>query len=48
MDMGGDDAGVVNHSDNIYLLKPGNGLVNVFNGDIDADSLSAAMKSAIK
>jgi protein SCO1/2 len=46
MDMGG-DADVVNHSDNVYLLKPGNGLLNVFNGDIDANHLTQAIKAAI-
>jgi protein SCO1/2 len=47
MDMGADDKDVVNHSDNIYLLKPGNELVSVFNGDIDEGSLVKAIKEAL-
>ena len=42
-----DDADAVGHSDNIYLLKPGNGFVNVFNGDVDTGTLTAALKTAV-
>ena len=47
MDDGTGDADVVNHSDNIYLMNPGNGFVNVFGGDVNADTLTHAMQDAI-
>lgn len=46
-DDGTGDPDIVNHSDNIFLLKPGNGFVNVFNGDVDANTLTAGLKAAM-
>jgi len=46
-DDGGSDGDEVNHSDNIYLLSPQNGLLNVFNGDIDGASLASEIQTVL-
>jgi len=43
----GGNGGEVNHSDNIYLLSPQNGLLNVFNGDIDGASLANEIQTVL-
>jgi len=43
----GGDGDEVNHSDNIYLLSPQNGLLNVFNGDVDGASLASDIQTVL-
>lgn len=47
VDDGKGDPALVNHSDSIYFLSPQNGLLNLFNGDVDGATLANDIQTVL-